>query len=372
MIGKVKAGIQKHLSNIPGWRTNRKIVVIESDDWGSIRMSSNEAREKLSAAGLTLDKGAGARYNLYDTLASKQDLSNLFEVLESNKDSKGKSAKITAVSVGANPDFEKIKAENYANYYYEPMTKTLERYNMSDAFPLWKEGKERDIFVPEFHGREHLNISSWMRSLKSGDPETLLAFDHGVTGFKRKNSPIDFQAAFDLEYTKDLAVQKEIIKDGLVLFEKLHGYKSRFFVPPNGKINSSLEDIAAEQGVVYISTPKSYHEVLGEGQIKKHYRYIGKKNENNQLYITRNGFFEPSGSERDEVNGCLAEIGVAFMWNKPAIISSHRVNYIGSLDERNRDSSLKQLDKLLKTIIKKWPDVEFMTSSELGDVIAGK
>lgn len=30
----------KNFSNLPGWRTNRKIVVIESDDWGSIRMPS--------------------------------------------------------------------------------------------------------------------------------------------------------------------------------------------------------------------------------------------------------------------------------------------------------------------------------------------
>ena len=31
-----------NLLSIPGWRTNRHIVVIESDDWGSIRMPSKE------------------------------------------------------------------------------------------------------------------------------------------------------------------------------------------------------------------------------------------------------------------------------------------------------------------------------------------
>ena len=34
----------RNLSNLPGWRTSRKIVVIESDDWGTIRMPSNKAR----------------------------------------------------------------------------------------------------------------------------------------------------------------------------------------------------------------------------------------------------------------------------------------------------------------------------------------
>jgi len=44
----------KNASNIPGWRTNRRIVVIESDDWGSIRMPSNDTHAKLVSQGLPL------------------------------------------------------------------------------------------------------------------------------------------------------------------------------------------------------------------------------------------------------------------------------------------------------------------------------
>ena len=33
---------------------------------------------------------------------------------------------------------------------------------------------------------------------------------------------------------------------------------------------------------------------------------------------------------------------------------------------------LKKLDQLLRAIIKKWPEVEFITSMELGDIISGK
>jgi len=39
---KLEKALRKNLVNIPGWRTNRKIVVIESDDWGSVRMPSRE------------------------------------------------------------------------------------------------------------------------------------------------------------------------------------------------------------------------------------------------------------------------------------------------------------------------------------------
>ena len=47
--------VTHNLLNIPGWRTKRKIVVIESDDWGSIRMPSRDIYEKLLAEGYRVD-----------------------------------------------------------------------------------------------------------------------------------------------------------------------------------------------------------------------------------------------------------------------------------------------------------------------------
>lgn len=363
--------IIKTFSNIPGWRTNRKIVVIESDDWGSIRMSSNNSYNSLLKAGLNINTGAGARYNKFDTLASSEDLSSLFETLNNVKDKHHNSAKITAVSLTANPDFEKIKADNYQNYYYESFTTTLERYNKTGAFELWQQGTKENIFVPEFHGREHLNIQTWLRDLKQGNKEALLAFEHEVWGYNSKNG-IGFQAAFDLEFASDVEQQKEIISDGLILFEKLHGYRASFFVPPNGPLNNQLELTASEGGIKFMSSPKIQHEVLGEGRTKKHFRYLGKKNKYGQLYITRNVFFEPSGTATDQVDIALKQIELAFKFKKPAVISSHRVNYIGGLEVTNRENSLKELQRLLHLIVKKWPEVEFMTSSELGAIIRNK
>ena len=60
---------------------------------------------------------------------------------------------------------------------------------------------------------------------------------------------------------------------------------------------------------------------------------------------------------------------INFFWHKPANISSHRVNYIGFLHPENRENSLRKLEELLAKMLKKWPDIEFMTSEELGDLI---
>ena len=93
-------------TDIPGWRTKRHIVVIESDDWGSIRMPSIESYNRLLAAGIRVDK---CHYCTNDTVASTDDLELLFEVLTSVKDKNGKAAVITANSLVANPDFDRIK-----------------------------------------------------------------------------------------------------------------------------------------------------------------------------------------------------------------------------------------------------------------------
>jgi hypothetical protein len=47
----------------------------------------------------------------------------------------------------------------------------------------------------------------------------------------------------------------------------------------------------------------------------------------------------------------------------------HRLNVIGSLDESNRTKNLADLKTLLQTVVRRWPDVEFMSSDQLGKLI---
>lgn len=366
-----------HASNLPGWRTNRKIVVIESDDWGSIRMSSLEAFNNLLKAGMKEDRN---HYNTFDSLESNKDLECLFETLSKFRDKNGRHPVMTGVNVVANPNFEKIKENGYTHYVYEPYTETLKRYPAHDrVYELWKEGIEKRLFVPIFHGREHLNVQRWLRALRNGHRSTLLAFENCVTGIYNgiggEKIP-EFQAAFDIDTPEDLPYLKEVLITGLDLFKELYGYNSSYFVPTNGPFNNSLEKVLKEKGVRYINSGKIQKEPLGNGQFKKNIRFLGKKNELRQIYLTRNCFFEPSSMESpantDWIGNCLKEIEIAFMWHKPATISTHRVNYVGFLHPENRERTLHKFEELLRTMLKKWPDIEFMTSMELGDLISMK
>lgn len=55
---------------------------------------------------------------------------------------------------------------------------------------------------------------------------------------------------------------------------------------------------------------------------------------------------------------------------KPAIVSSHRANYVGGMDIDHRDCNLIFLNSLLKKIFTTWPDVEFVSSDELFAMMA--
>ena len=102
---KIKRLLAKNYINFRGWSSNKKFILIESDDWGSVRMASNEAYNDFLSQKIPVNKNY---FTKYDCLESKEDLELLFVVLSSFKDKKGNHPVITANTVIANPDFENI------------------------------------------------------------------------------------------------------------------------------------------------------------------------------------------------------------------------------------------------------------------------
>lgn len=357
----------RNLSTIPGWISSRKLVLFMVDDYGSIRMSSKESLESMEKSGLKVRSG---RYNRYETIESNSDLELLFNVLSKFRDINGNNPVFTPLVCVANPDFEKIRDSGYKEYFYEPFTETLKRYPEHDrVFDLWKQGIENRIFVPQFHGREHLNIRRWMTDLKDGVKSTHIAFNHGVSGIgPRDASDVkkNYQASFALDRSEDISELGEILDDGLNLFTNLLGYNALYFTPPNGLFNRQLESKLKDHKLDLINIAKVNREPLGGSKYKLSFHYLGQRNRYDQRYLVRNALFEPCNiTGPDPVDRCLKDIEVAFRWRKPAIISSHRVNFCGHLDSENRANGLHQLEILLKTIITKWKDVEFVTAETL-------
>ncbi len=371
----MKRTVKQHLINLPGWRTRRKIVVFESDDWGAVRITNKQAQDAMIDVGVDIDR---CHYMKYDTLESVSDLDALFETLASNRAASGSTPIFTANCLVANPDFDRISQDDYQAYSYELVTETVNRYSEKGNFvKRWLEGKASGLFYMQSHGREHCNVSRWMSALKNGDPITRLAFNHGmygVSGHILPNKRGSYLAAFDGMDRGFPVDQREIVKSGFQLFEQVMGYTSKTFIAPNYVWSDTIEEAAYEMGVVGLQG--SFAQKLpvvypNAAKIKRH--YLGQKNKRDQYYLVRNALFEPSEMPtKDWVDACLAQIKAAFTMRKPAIIATHRVNYVSGLDTGNRERGLHELNRLLKAINSKWPDVVFMHSEQLLSLINDK
>jgi hypothetical protein len=370
----LKKSIISHLQNLPGWQTNRKIVVIESDDWGSIRMPSRQVYDALMKEGFKVDQDP---FMKYDSLASESDLSNLFEVLTSVRDAHGNYAKITANTIMANPDFEKIRASDFSAFFFELFTKTLSRCpDHAKSFDLWKEGMGIGVFHPQFHGREHINTGRWMKALQRNDENVRRAFDLNMISISSEPSEMRFGYMEALDYfsPEEKAEKQAVITEGLELFSQTFGYSSRSFIASCYVWDNEIEQMLHKSGVRFIQgvaqqlIPRTKNNLHS---FKKKYHYIGERNMLSQLYLTRNTYFEPCllPEGTDNIGYCLKRMEIAFKMKKPAIIASHRLNYIGGIHPENRDRNLKLFKDLLLKITHKWPTVEFMTSDELGNLI---
>ena len=367
LFRKIKRFTWYSLVNTLGWHTNRKLVVIESDDWGSIRMPSREVYNYLLKKGINVNKSP---FDRFDSLENNEDLEALFEVLMYVKDTNNHPAIITANSVVANPNFDSIKASNYKAYHYELFYETLNKYNnYTGGLEQWKEGLEKGIFVPQFHGREHYNIPNLMNALRNGDKEVCSMFDLGIAGaFHLENLQHSnpFLIAYSNNSQDDLFFFENSIKEGLSIFEKIWGYPSKSFIAPCYTWSNEIELTLKLMNIDLIQGVSFQHVPQFAMKDKRIFHYSGEENGFGQRYNVRNCFFEPALNPNfDWVSSCMNQIQYAFLWRKPAVICSHRLNYIGSIDPSNRSKNLILLKDLLVGIMKKWPDVEFVSSDKL-------
>lgn len=377
MISGLKTSFLLNVKNTIGWRTKRKIVVISVDDYGNVRLDSKKAREAMDRAGLKIH----SRFDTYDTLETRQDLEALYSVLTSVKDRHDRHAVFTPFAVPCNIDFEKVAETGYKSYYYELLPVTYEKLEerdsdtYSEAWELWRQGMDEGLMVPQFHGREHLNLNLFEDKLSQKDEAVLTALKNRSYSSisSEKNNTISPTAAFDFKHFEENRRFHEIIRDGLDQFEAVYGYRSNHFNPPGGREHPVIHKTLKECGVDYIDTPLIKTEHQGDGKLKKVINYTGKKNSEGQIYIVRNVVFEPTEDRGiNWVDFTMKQIEAAFRWNRPAIISSHRVNFCGHIDRKNREKGLSALRELLKQITRRWPEVEFLPANELGDLVAGR
>ena len=371
-----KRNIILNAKNLIGWRTDRKIVVFSVDDYGNVRLDSKAARDNLDADNITV-KSPFAGFDMYDALETKEDLEALFEVLSSVKDLNGRNAVFTPFALPCNPNFEKMKESDYQEYVYESLPQTFRKLSAINpgayegAWELWEEGISQKLLMPQFHGREHINLTTF--ESKIAKKECKLRSILNNRSLARTSSDgekiVPISEAFGFWDFEENNRFKHIIADGLNKFEEVFGYRAQNFAPPGYHAHPVLYDTLRKNGVRFVDAALISNQHQGNGRYKKQFNYTGKI-EKGLHKIVRNVVFEPTDDRGvDWPSYAIEQTEAAFRWNRPAIISSHRVNFSGHINPQNREKGLAALKKLLKEMTQRWPDVEFMSANELGKLI---
>jgi hypothetical protein len=356
------------LANVKGWRSDEKIIVIESDDWGSARMPSASHYEKIKQFGFDLSQSPLS----VDALETEQDLKDLFEVLKKRKDKYGRPACFTANMVMANPDYSRIKNSCYEVYHYLPTPDFCLHSKDRGCVPdLWREGLDSSIFVPQFHAREHVRWWKWLERLRSGSRETALLFSLELCGLplavSKEKLTFDGPIYVDKDELDVYSVDVEkIFADGIRLFQNEFKGIPRSTIAPNYVWTDEAEVIWKRNRIRYIQG--SYLQLYGSSK-KRRAHYTGEKNRNDAFYIIRNCNFEQNSGGNTQIRDCLRQMQWAFLTHQPVVLCSHRANYVGSINEQNRIRGISMLAEFLDEALRRWPDIVFLSTPELGTMI---
>lgn len=367
----IKEKISKNYINAIGWSTKQKYLLIESDDWGAVRMPSRKVYDKLIKNNIPVDKFS---FDKNDSVESEDDLNELFSSLEKFRDKIGNPAVLTAYHVLANPYFEKINASNRKEYHYETILETYASSGHTKNVPeLIKEGMRKGVYIPQFHGREHIHVKRWMEAINSTSQKEQIAFENEAiisTKSKSCTSPYlkNYFASLDYDSIDEFSELEKIHSEGLELFEQIFGFKSLTFMAQGSVYGDHILKNLNNKGVKLVNGQQLHPNL--KGGFDNINKYWGANNKYGQKYWRRNCMFEPGRNQDfDWVGKCMEEIEIAFRWGKPAVISSHRENFIGSIFKENRKQSLKKLERLLEKVILKWPDVQFINSAQLAEIM---
>jgi hypothetical protein len=358
------------LKNILGWSTKRKLLVIAADDYGNIRVASSASRAYLMKKGLNMDQN---RFDVYDHLETAEDLEALFDVLRRHRDSQGRPAVVTPYALAANIHFDKVMEEGNDTYHYELLPDTLDKDSLhTGTWAIWQQGIREGLFIPQYHGREHLHVplfEYWLQQKHTPFLHCLEARSYaGLSPSPWEG--VGYATAFGFITSSQLHQVNEVALDGLKQFEKVFGYQATCFTPPSMVSSEETFHQLESEGIKTVETSFIIKVPVGPAQTKTRIRITGQRSGKSQKFLTRNVVFEPCGqSLENSLAEALKGIRAAFALGKPAVVSTHRVNFCGMLDEKNRAQGLHALDRLLGIVHKTWPEVEFVSSSDISKLL---
>ena len=358
----------KILNSIGKKDKKRKILIVESDDWGGIRIPNKTTKDLLIQLGDNMNADSFLKY---DSLESYFDVKSLENVLLKHVDSNNRNPIITANFVMKNPLFNK---DYFEEFKYELFTETYKNkiYLDDKVFEIIKKMIKNQLIFPQLHCLQHISKNRWENDVRDGVQWTKTAYSYHMIGTYNSFTQTNKFGYMDT-YNQNFATQSELLDEiceAQSLFTSIFGFPSKSLVPScyvwNDKLNSHLNKCG-------ISILQMGNFELKQSPKNKKYsrkiRYTFQKNKG-IIYTTRNcelDLFTKSTLKEKEImlQNCINDVKLAFKCGKPAIVNFHRANISSRLSKQNMEENLMLLDKFFEILEREFSDLEYSTSVKL-------
>ncbi|MBI5170163.1 MAG: hypothetical protein HZA61_11785 [Candidatus Eisenbacteria bacterium] len=338
-----------------------KAVVLESDDWGLCAWVPDEQAHRVLAGQPAFRSEAGQRYGR-STLESAHDVQRLATLLLEFRGGDGLPPVWQANTIVAAPDYARLvpplfEVESLPLVGLDTLAGRWARPGMLDAV---RHAEASGVWWAELHGLHHLPEHTWLHALRRGQHDARAALEHQSPLCLAVESSGEYDAAEPRE------VRARVLREAVTRFRALFGRTPTSFCPPDYRFDDWLEGEAESLG---LTTFQGKPEQSGSRWTALRRRWLGLQfphTNGARFYLPPRIAFEPRGGAdaHGRIGVEAAHRGAREAWGRgrPAVLSSHRLNY-AHLDEPWSEASRTALRELLSRLAA--DGAVFLTDSEV-------
>lgn len=292
-------------------------------------------------------------------------LARITEVLTRYRDCRGRQPVMTIGVVLAYPGLPSGGSASPAN-----LTLADDRFRRIRATLV--DGVQARVFDLQLHGMEHYwrptmmtvarrdpDVAGWLQ--RQGVPRTEELPSHLQTRWA------DTSTLPSIPLTPDEI--KRAVREELTTFARVFGTVPPVAVPPTFVWNAVVEREWAAGGVRYVVTPgrryvgrdESGRPIADRAEI-----YSGERSDSGLVYLVRDRYFEPALGH-DAGRG-LEALAAKTRAGRATLLETHRLNFIG--DAASGARSVAELERVIASALRLFPDLRFLSTQELGDKLA--
>jgi hypothetical protein len=325
-----------------GKKTNAKIVIIESDDWGMQRAMDEEAlthvEKKYGAANFT-------RWTT-DALETTEDIDLLCNLLADYAQSFQSQPVITANFITHNIDYastDTCQFKSIATHHTQLKSK-------------YQSAITNGHLYAELHGYSHFQHNQLLHYFASANGKADFANRFFFAKTTIKNQLLFLRG----EFAKTNSFAKENLLQAVQVFKNVFGYSPKTLIAPNFIFDEIFFDTIKNQS---IHTLQSANRCVNAKDAKLIVAPFGFTE--NLFFSARNCRLDPHPNYNFFADQCIAAIEKCFAAHVPAVIDCHRVNFSGRFTPAYRNTSINELKKVLDHLAAKHPDTLFLNSAQL-------